>query len=175
LNQYFEGYTREQLDDFFIGAAWASVLGGGAGASLRYPCYPTYGEDDPEGYLPLSHAMYDGQKALRRVLSTIDWTDFSPSSASDAVSVQGTEDILPMALSDGRVLLAFLLHENPAFSRAMVSPRVTFRSLQRATYRVTWYDLRTGNVLLRDSAQGPEFSLQAPTFKTFVGAVAEIP
>lgn len=171
LNQYFEGYTREQLDDFFIGAAWASVLGGGAGPSFRYPCYPKYGEDDPEGYLPLSYGMYDGQKALREILSTIDWGDSSPTSANHAVSAQDTQDILPMALFHGNNMIAFFLNENPEFSRAEVSPHVTFRSLQHASYRVTWYDLRSGDVLQNDWTQGPEFSLQAPTFETFVGAV----
>ena len=117
--------------------------------------------------------MYDGQKALRRILSTIDWTDFSPTSASHAVSAQDTEDIIPMALSDGRVMVAFFLHNDPEFSRTEVSPYVTFRSLQGASHQVTWYDLRTGDVMQQDRAQGPEFSVRAPRFKTFVGAVVE--
>ena len=173
LNQYFEGYTREQLDDFFIGAAWASVLGGGAGPSFRYPCYPKYGEDDPEGYLALSHGMYDGQKALREILSTMDWRDSSPTAANHVVSAKGTEEFISMALSDGRVMLALFLHDDPEFLRVEVSPSVTLRSLQRTFYRVTWYNLRTGDVLQQDRAQGPEFSVQAPSFKTFVAAVVE--
>jgi mannan endo-1,4-beta-mannosidase len=173
FDQHFKDFTEEQLDDFFIGAAWASVLGGGAGSSLRWPCYPSYGEDDPEGYLALSYGMYDGQKALRRILSTLDWTGFSPTSASHAVSAGETEDFIPMALSDGRIMLAFLLHNHPEFSRTWVNPYVTFRSLQGTSYQVTWYDLRTGVILQEDRAQGPEFSLRAPTFETFVAAVVE--
>jgi hypothetical protein len=173
LNQQFKEYTNEQLDDFFIGSAWASVLGGGAGPSLRWPSYPPYGEDDPEGYLALSYGMYDGQKGLRRILSTIDWTGSSPVPASHAVSAGGTEDFTPMALSDGRIMLVFLLHNHPEFSGAEVSPYVTFRSLQGVSYQVTWYDLRTGDVLQQDRAQGPEFSLQAPSFKTFIAAIVQ--
>jgi len=175
LNQQFKDYTNEQLDDFFIGAAWASVLGGGPGSSKQWPSYPVYGEDDPEGYLALSYGMYEGQKGLRRILSTIDWTGFSPTSASHAVSAEAKEDFIPMALSDGRIMLAFLFHNHPEFSRAEVTPYVTFRSLQGVSYQVTWYDLRKGDVLQLDRAQGPEFSLQAPSFNTFVAAVVQTP
>jgi hypothetical protein len=176
FNQHFQDYTREDRDDLFIGAAWASILGGGAGPSLRWPCNPGYGENDAEGYLAISHGMYDAQKALREILSSLDWTDFSPTSANDAVSAEDREDIISMALSDGTDMIAlFVHHDEKEFSRTEVSPTVTFGSLQDAPYQVTWYDLRTGDALQHDWVQGPEFSVQAPEFDTFVVAVVATP
>ena len=104
-----------------------------------------HAEDDPEGYQALSYGMYDGQKALSEILSTINWTDLSPTSENDALFIEETENIISMALSNGRVMLAFFLHANHEFSRAEVRPSVTFRSLQEASYQVTWYDPRTGS------------------------------
>lgn len=171
FNLSFRGYTTEQLDDFFLGSAWASFMAGGSGANLRWPCNPVYGEDTREGYFDLSNGMFRAQKAMKNILSNIDWTQFSPASTEAAVDTPEREDIIPMVLAGEREMLVWLLHNDLEFSRSEVRPSVTFQHLQRASYRITWYDVRTGAVLQEDRKQGPEFIVQAPTFGTFVTAV----
>lgn len=171
LNISLKGYTSEQRDDFFIGSAWASLMGGGAGPSLRWPCVPGYSENGPGGYRALSTGMYDDQAALTDVLFTTDLTGLSPVAASDVLSTDSPKGIIPMVLSDGRTELVWLLNSQPAFTRSAIRCSVTFRSLQSVRYCVTWYDLRTGEILQENYVRGPGFTLQSPMFRTFVTAV----
>lgn len=174
LNLPFENLTPEQRDDFFIGSAWASIMGGGSGPNLRWPCNPMYDEDAPQGYFDLSSGMFTAQKAMRKVLSTIDWTQVSPVSAEDVVDITDREDIIPMALTGENEMVVWLLHDDPEFSGSEVRPSVMFRNLQRVSYRIKWYDLRTGNVLQEDQKIGPELTVLAPNFRTFTSAVVTV-
>lgn len=175
FNLAFENYTLEQLDDFFIGSEWASLMGGGGGPNLRWPCTPSYEEDSPDGYLALSTGMYGAQKAMRDILSTIDGTKLVPVSTEDAITTPGREDIIPMALAGAGEMLAWFLHDDLEFSGSEVRPSVTFRNLQQESYRITWYDLRTGDVLQEDTENGPEFTVLAPGFRRFVASVLTMP
>jgi len=173
LNQAYGDYSREQLDDSFIGSAWASVMGGGAGASLRWPCSPPFQESNPEGYRALSTGMYQAQKALNTVLSDIDWTLSLLNPANDNITVSNTENIIFKALSNGKQMLIWLLNSNDAFDRSEISTRVTLPPLGGDNYYdVYWYDLRNGELLKQARVQGPDYSVRTPNFKTFVAATA---
>ena len=171
----FRGYTQEQLDDFFSGSAWSSFMAGGAGPNLRWPCIPVYGDDDPNGYRALSTGMYKAQRAIRDILSKVDLNGFSPAGSAEAVSTGDPDGFVARALSNGDDMLIWILNTSAEFSREAVNTSVSFHSLQNASYTVTWYDLRTGDVLGVDNVQGPEFTLQTtPDFETFVAAVVEM-
>ncbi|MEW6443426.1 MAG: hypothetical protein AB1640_21010 [bacterium] len=173
FDQPFRSYTGEQLVDFFIGTEWAGWMGGGAGPSLRWPCTPAYGEGDAQGYRALSLEMYDAQKALRRIAATLDWRTFAPEPADEAVGTRDSDRFLCMALRDGGTVLGWVLNTDPAFSRQEVRTQVAFRSLAARPYRIEWFDMRTGDALQVDFAQGPELTLSTPPFRTFVAFKAQ--
>jgi len=173
LNQAYGDYSREQLVDSFIGSAWASVMGGGAGASLRWPCTPMFHEDNPDGYRALSTDMYMAQRALNTVLFDINWTSSLLNPANDDISVSNSENIISTALSNGNQMLIWLLNNDQAFDRSTISTRVTLPPLGGTNfYDVYWYDLRNGQLLKQSRIQGPDYSVRSPNFKTFVAATA---
>ena len=174
FNAPFRNYTQEQLVDFFIGSAWVSWMGGGAGPSLRWPCSPIYGEDKPEGYRALSNEMYEGQRALRRILSTVDWTAFEPAPAPERIEASDPEQFISLDLSDGKTVLGCVLNGEKSFVREETRVDVTFRSLANKPYQIDWYDMRTGDLIQTDRDQGPTFTILSPSFKTFVAVKASI-
>jgi len=171
----FQGFTQKQLDDLFIGTIWTGVLGGGAGGNLRWTA-PVYqeGTGAENGYRGLSNGMYAAQKAMATILTdpSVNWGRFYADEANDSVEPVGSEvDLDVKALSDQNNMLLLLTDKDDAFERNPVRSNLRFKNLKDGRYRLTWYDLRTGEILQRDSAYGPNFTLRTPEFRTFVAAV----
>jgi hypothetical protein len=171
----FQGFTQQQLDDLFAGTIWAGVLGGGAGANMRWtgPFYQE-GPGPDHGYRGLSNGMYAAQKAMATILTdrTVDWGRFHADDANDSVLPIGSGVNLDVkALSDRNNMLVLLVDKDEAFDRKPIRTDLRFQSLKDGRYRVTWYDVRTGEILGRESAYGPAFTLRTPEFRTFAVAV----
>ena len=172
FNLALQGYTKEQRDDFFIGSAWASFMGGGGGPSLRWQHLPLFWEGAPDGYRALSTGMYDAQEALKNISDSVNLTQARAVYMNNVIFANAKQ-IIPMVLSDGNTHLIWLLNTQPQFTRSDVRCYVPFQSLQKSSYDVTWYDVRTGAILQQNVARGPSFTLQSPPFKIFVAATVK--
>jgi hypothetical protein len=173
FNLWFQGYSSEQLDDLFIGSAWAGLMGGGAGPGLRWPCTPYFLPSDPGGYRGFTNGMYDAQYALEEAISSIDLRGAVPVDAGEAVALEVPQTITSMVLSGPDAELVWLFNGQAAFARTEVTCSVKLTSLVSGLYHVRWYDLRTGAVLKEDWASGPQDTLQSPPFSIFVAATVK--
>ena len=161
IRKMLRDYTDEQRHDLFLAANWSFIASGAAGPTMRYPM--EYFEDE----------IYDGYEVVSRFAAMVPWQKFHARPAHGKVSTN-RDDLIAMALSDGRVMIAWLYHNVPWERREPIQPTVEFLGLRNTASKVTWVDGRTGEVLRTDRVRGPSsLELRAPAFEGHAACVVE--
>lgn len=168
VNQYWKDYTPEQRDDVFTGSSWISFMAGASGPNMRWSCNPVYGDEDEQGFRALSFGMYRSQKAMRTVLSDIPFTRRLKTN-HHRISADDDPTIICKLLSckNNEHNLIWLFDTDNDFDRKTTSGlTVTVSDFPGGNYTVTWYDIRTGEMIRRDSTPGS--TMTVPDFQTFI-------
>jgi len=158
VRRMVRNFSDAQRFDLFHAANWTYIMSGAAGTAERFP--EEFFEDE----------MYDRLLVISRFAAKVPWPQFKAKPAHDQVTCN-RRDILPLALSDGRMMIAWLYHDVPYKSRKMLQPQVTFGGLKEGKYRITWINSHTAEELKTDIVKKVPFTVQAPGFKGHVACI----
>jgi hypothetical protein len=112
----------------------------------------------------LSETEYKYYAALSKFASRVRWNKFNSINCDNEIKAS-LEAIRVSAIRDEKLLIGFLMHDDPKNNFTAVQPRIRIAAaLSRGHYHVEWIDPRTAAVVSSAYADGPPFDLKAPKF-----------
>lgn len=83
------------------------------------------------------------------------------------------KDLIQMALSDGRRMIAWLYHNVALKERKPIRCRITMNGIRNTSSRLTWIDGRTGALLRTDRAVQAPYEAGTPEFEGHIALMVE--
>ncbi|MBN1817034.1 MAG: hypothetical protein JW828_06710 [Sedimentisphaerales bacterium] len=160
IRKMLRDYTDEERYDLFLAANWSFLMSGAAGPTMRYPM--EFFED----------GLYRTYGSLSAFSAMVPWSRFDARPAHDKIETDRA-DLIGMAMSDGRYMIAWLYHDVSFEARQLIQPHVTFLGLGCQSCLVTWFDSRNGKILRKDNVRQSFSNLKVPAFQGHVACFVE--